>query len=112
MNHNIKNYLLSLLVSLSFPFTYTLGSIVARLIFDLKEFGGMIGGVVAGYAVILIYKRIHLISSLIIPIIISVYTVSLRQDLFITYVLAMINYTIVIKYHCNKSKSPILDNNK
>ncbi len=99
MNHNIKNYLLSLLVSLSFPFTYTLGSIVARFIFDLKEFGGMIGGVVAGYAVILIYKRIHLISSLIIPIIISVYTVSLRQDLFITYVLAMINYTIVIKSH-------------
>ena len=111
MNHNIKNYLLSLLVSLSFPFTYTLGSIVARLIYDSKEFGGMIGGIVAGYVVILIYKRVHLTSSLIIPIIISVYTVSLRQDLFITYVFAIINYTIVIN-HCDKSKSPILKSNK
>lgn len=111
MNHNIKNYLLSLLVSLSFPFTYTLGSMV-RLIYDVKEFGGMIGGVVAGYAVILIYKRVHLTSSLIIPIIISVYTVSLRPDLFITYVLAMINYAIVIKYHYNKTKSLISESNK
>ena len=104
INDSTKNHFFSFLVSITFPFSYTLGSIAARLIWNAPWFGGAIGGLLAGIVAVLIYKRIHLISGLVIPIVISILTVYSRPDLLLTYVFAVINYGLVIKHGRNWKK--------
>ena len=104
INNSTKNHFFSFLVSITFLISYTLGSIVARLIWDATWFGGAVGGLVAGIVAVLIYKRIHLISGLVIPIVISILTVYSRPDLVPAYLFAVFNYGLVIKY-CRNWKS-------
>ena len=102
MNGN-KHYLHSTIISLTYPITLSIGMFV-RLIWDVKEFGGIVGGFFAGYIFILIAKRfpskrIHLISSLVFPMVISIIVVYTRPDLLITYIIALINYGLIINYY-------------
>jgi hypothetical protein len=133
MSH-YKNYFFSILVSISFPISTIIGNafglIFGKILYwqydtlglniptIIKQSGptlisGIIGGLLAGFICVKLYKNIHLISSMILPTLIiilitlaSLYKIFLNEnflskDVFVILanILSLFSYFYIIQNH-------------